>query len=234
MARVTFSGIGMTEMRGKIGADTISRNASGNYSKAGGYGVPFMNNTWSDYFSELLVNSKENWQDLDHDIQLEWNRAAKSFPHSVGITNPGKLSGYQLFLKCTVGIYSAAAVPSFLPVFDPPPPALNNLVIAPLFAAQIVVHVSYIDGFALVPPDSVLYICASPCVSPGRTVLYSNIGILDMIPAGTPVTPIDVTAAFLTYRGTLNPGQKVFAKAFTVSSVTGLRSVPVVTSRVVF
>jgi hypothetical protein len=230
--KVEFSGFGITNMRGPALGQTVSRNHYGPYIKGSAYnnttGFPY-GQYWLDNFNTLLSDAWSLWPSIGHELQLEWNIAAETVSKSDVFGNQRSMRGFDLFCKQYVGIASTSGIPSLLPVLNVYPTPLKIVDFAFLTSSLISINIKWANNASAVPADCVLYICASPCVSAGKTRLYSNIPIVTYIDSGVLNIPYDITSEYLFYRGLLVPGKKVFVKAYSVSTISGMRS-PVVTS----
>lgn len=234
MAKIQFSGLGIVQARGRLGADTISRNHTGNYTRSSHYGSPIFPSTpFGDAFSLLFQEAYNFWYILDPLIQEEWNVAARVYSQSDKIGNRIRLSGFNLFCKCTIGIFSTGNTPTFLPVFDPPLVPMLNIDVVSLSATDVTLNMFMADGSQVVSPQQNVFLCASPCVSGGRTRLYSNIPIIYQLSDFDPIDTENWLFAWSALHGTPVSGRKIFFRAWTVSRLTGFRSPEVTASGVV-
>lgn len=230
--RVEFSGFGITNMRGPVNNQTVSRNHYGPYIKTSVYnnntGFPY-GQYWLDNFNTLLSDAWNLWPTLDPQLQNEWNIAAENFSKSDPFGNHHRLRGFDLFCKQYVGILSTSNTPTLLPVINVYPIPPKSMAIDTLTTGAIAFNVKWSNNSTSVPSRSALYFCASPCVSAGKTRLYSNIPIVGYLDPGTAPGPYDITAEYNFFRGPLVLGRKVFMKCYSVSIDSGMRS-PVVTT----
>lgn len=230
MAKVKFSGIGITNMRGRLGTDTISRNAHGNYSKTAAYGSGFPETQpFYQAFSTAMLDAVSMWLTLDPAIQALWNIAASEWTHSNSIGEKSRLRGYDLFRKQTAGLIAVSVTPPLLPLPKVEIIGPTNIDIDTVDSSNVIVNVKWPTGLPEVPDFHSLVVCASPCVSGGVTRKTSGISVCYIFSALDPTDPLDLTFAYVPLHGSPIVGRKIFFKAYVISHHNGMRS-PFVTN----
>lgn len=232
MAKATFSGIGITEMRNKLGDEVHFRNRGGSVVRA--YASPVVNpNTIGLEFREIYGDLCEIWQLLDDSTRLEWNMFASSqAAKSVGI-HKRHLSGFNWFVKQSVGILITGNVPSFLPVvpiFTVNPTALFVLTLS---TTQVELKVTGASSDTIVPPNTYLALFASAGVSPGITSKKTGINAVTIYSPGTDSESLDISSEYISQFGAPVVGRKIFFGACTYSSLSGSKSYRITTSAIV-
>lgn len=173
------------------------------------------------------------WKQLDPFHQELWNHAASEYVTSNSLGQRIRLSGFNYFLRQTVGIFSTGNIPSLLPVVDVAVTPPIDFFVDILDLTVMAVTVRFPSTLYVVPPDHAIFIGASPPQSSGRTRLSSNIGLLLFDVAGVNIQGYDLITAYTALRPPLSVGDKVFFKCYTVNVINGLRSPELRTSGVV-
>lgn len=220
MARIVFGTI-ITDIRGRIGGQTFSRNGSGNYVK----NQAAVNNFASPNRTirrNLVQFFSRQWATIGPFAQSSWN----TFAQTVTFTRPGdgsvySLSGFNCYQKynqiAALGQYDAANnVQDYtgLPLFTLPPgtgvpPLSLSWIGAPTITTgspDVIDLANSLDfgGTAVLPASWLLIIKASPVISPGRKNFSNNVRFIQTFPGGTDFSnPQDIGPTFDAIRGSL-------------------------------
>lgn len=232
MAKTTFSGIGITEMRNKLGAEVHFRNRGGSVVRA--YASPIVNpNQTGLDFRELYADITLMWQSLPDDVRAEWNEFASSMSAVPSNINSKHLSGFNWFMKQCTGIFVTGNFPTFLPVVPVFTSCPIFISVTTLSAAMVELKVAGPGGGTVVLPDTYLVIFASVGVSAGIMKKKTGINMVAVYPPGTDAESLDITADYVALYGAPVVGQKIFFGACCYSSIDGDKSVRLVTSAIV-
>lgn len=232
MAKIIFSGIGITEMRGKLGNEVFTKGRGGAMVRS--YVVPTNTITanrtlvrayWSDAVSL--------WASVD-EFQLKfWEQLnARVFGKSA-VGNRFKMSTRNLFIKCNYSLLCAENSPILAP--DPLSPyyMAKSVAIDTLTDSAFTATVNFPQSGSIVPPDHVLVISASPSVSPSINYARNFFLRIAFISEGDSTNAIDLFTRYFDTFGTPVATQKIFIRATSVNVLNGLSSKPVQTFAIV-
>lgn len=226
MAKIIFSGIGITEMRGKLGNEVFTRGRGGAMARA--YVVPTNTITANrTLVRSYWADANSLWASVD-EFQLKfWEQLnARVFGKSK-VGNRFKMSTRNLFVKCNYNLLCSDNSPILAP--DPLSPyyMAKSIVIENLTDTDFSVTVTFPEFGTTVPDDHVLVISCSPCVSPSINYARNFFLRAAFLSAGDPCNNYDFYSRFFAIHGTPVTGQKIFVRAYAVNVLNGLASKPV-------
>lgn len=221
MAQIKFSGIGVTEARGKLSGTVFSRGRSGAILRNSVKPTNPRTN------KQLLTRAKlslsaASWKNLTAEQRLMWQSAA-----STGTYNLKNKLGETVVQN---GFGAFTAINAALSVVDwggntPPqatPPALDDTaetMLLSLTGAAAVPALSLQTSEAL-PADTYLVISASAQQSQG--VSRPSVFRVISTPSETGTT-ISILSAYTAVWGTLQAGKQVFVRAYVLSATVGIQ-----------
>ena len=232
MSKITFSGLGITEARGKIGNEVMFRNQGGACARA--YASPVViPNAYGLQYRDAYAILANGWQVAPQSYRDAWNLAARSLPNRQSIVKRGQMSGFNYFVSQTLAIYFAGGAPTYYPI--PPEPLI-----------QIEENIMYyVDAFGLagailslplvvaVPINHSLQFYASVGVSPGIHFKKTGINFIGQFPEGSTVPYSDLFTRYTANYGTPVSGTKIFWGARFVNFRTGQTGKRIYTSVIV-
>ena len=218
MALVKYTAA-VAEIRGKLNGNVFSRNTYGSYLRNK---VTPINpsTTYQAFIRNILTSASQAWGALTAADRASWEALSKQVSRKNIFGDEVKLTGFNLFVRLysntqKVGGSTISAAPASLSVaalttlsFDPD----NNAVtLAVTFAPTPV------------PAGTVLYLDATPCVSPGVTFVkpeYRNIAVV----AGATATGYDAYDDYVARFGEMITGKAIFMRARFIVTTTGAES----------
>ena len=233
MASVQFSGIGITAMNGKIGADIVTRNFYGPYKKVALTAFPSAPTTWMTDWQTLWANIQQGWHDISDSDRQAWIdfalvTSSATNMHRYKGNNPRavRLSGFDLFCQRLANISLTGA-----PVTSPTPYPDEFTAGFPGFAVLTFDTTSVELSFPDIAPNCVWVVYASAKLPVGRMSINQVYRCLYTPTPGS--TVVDIIAEWITRTGgTPSPGAKYFFRVDPINSVTGQRGSPFFTSAV--
>jgi len=221
MARILFSGVAGVDIRGKLNGSVFSKNKGGAYVRTKVTPVNPQTTSQQNARNRLSTNSQA-WRDLTESQRQGWIDAAPNFPYSDIYGNSKSLSGFQLYVKLNtnlalIGEAAIAAAPS--------PVAIPQLELASV-AADDSANTVIITGTTPVPADFAMVVMATPNVTPGKSFVKNLFRFISAEPAAA-TSPFDVSAEYTPVFGDPVTGNKIFVKAFYISTITGQAGIPV-------
>lgn len=204
---------------GKIGGHVASRNRGGAYFRTK---VTPLNprSTFQSVVRSTLSLISQQWRELTEAQRSAWNKAVADFKSTNifgDIVNP---SGFNLYQKLNNNILQVGGSM----ITDPPVPSTAGLIdTLSLTASTTAKSIAYTSGE---DADSVMMLYATPPLSQGKSFVKSDYRLVEIVQTNTG-SPHVFTAPYLARFGTQGAiGQKVFVKAFLISTVTGIASQP--------
>lgn len=212
MAQISFSGIGVTQARGRAGDLIYSRNQHGAYMKA--YSVPGNPDTaYQQATRATFADGVTAWANLTSAEQEEWNSAAAlpgwSVKNRLGQTT--QLAGRSLFIKMFT-----ALDPFGITVTTPPP---KRSIIFPALTAVTYTNIAATITFDLTFSESsmssntVVQVWGTDTISPGITRPKLSLFKRFMTKSAASFTgSFSIKADWESRFGTFDPGTKIFIR----------------------
>lgn len=221
MAVIRMSGIGVTEMRGRLGTDIFSRNQWGAYVK-GEYAPTGAETPYQDETRVTLSDALLQWQGLNHEEQEAWNSAAQQ-PEWYGRNRFGQpfiRAGRSLFLHVNV------SVGAFVPWILSPPskralviPAFNSLELIQR-TGPLILEVTF--STATITENSSIQFWATDDISAGISrPSKSAYRRFWNVPWDELSSPIDIGSEWETRFGTFELNRKVFVRCTVLDYTSG-------------
>lgn len=232
MAKVLYSGIGIVDSRGSLDTTVYSKNRYGNFSRARVTPAnPFT--AKKAFFKSAFATLSQSWALLPQSNRDAWNQAALESRVSGKLSIDYYMSGFNMYIKQTFYILVSGGMSSGLPI-----PAVN--VALPTFMTvdipnltTINYNVQFTTGNYQVPAQCLFLLKASVGVSPGINYKRSNITFYDSFDPLQIVNPVNNYNRYLAELGPLTSGTKIFFEGFLSHSITGQRSMSLLTSAIV-
>lgn len=221
MAKIIFSGAGITEIRGKAGGSVFSRNASGAFWRNR------VNPVNPQTSRQLSVRSgftsiSTQWRDLSDADRQAWSDFAPTMPFQDALGQSKIYTGNQLFMKLNQSLTQASPATALLA--SPPVPvtapvitvsALTVINDAPDTTASMTIFP------ATVPSGFVLRVFATPSISTGIMRPQAS---LFRLAATAPTVTAGVVAlgpGYTELYGAATVGSKVYVRVILVSNISG-------------
>lgn len=221
MAKVLFSGVAIVDMRNKLNGSVLSKNRGGAYVRTKVTPVNPQTTSQQNVRNRLATNSQA-WRGLTETQRQSWIDGAISFPTTDIFGNIKILSGFQLYcsLNNNLSMIGATNIDSC-----PSPVAIPQLELTSVTADDSA-NTVILAATSPVPADFAMVVFATPNVTPGKTFVKQQFRFVSAEPAaGT--SPFDISTEWTALFGDPVVGNKVFAKAFYVSTTTGQAGIPV-------
>lgn len=221
MARVLFSGVAGVDMRGKLNGSVFSKNKGGAYVRVKVTPVNPQTTSQQNARNRLSTNSQA-WRGLTESQRQGWIDAAVNFPYTDIYGNSKQLSGFQLYVKLNTNLALIGE-----PAIDdaPAPVAIPQLELTSVTADDSA-NTVIIAGTTPVPADFAMVVMATPNVTPGKSFVKNLFRFISAEPAAA-TSPFDISAEYTPVFGDPVVGNKIFVKAFYVSTITGQAGIPV-------
>ena len=214
--------------RNKVNGHVVSKNRYGSYIRTKVTPVNPQTDAQQAARNRLSTNSQA-WRGLTEDQRQGWIDAAINFPFTDIFGNTKTLSGQALYVKLNsnlniVGQPSIADAPSPVAI-----PALETI---GLTAAAGVAAVSLAFTPTPVPANMVLVVQMTGNVTPGKSFVKNLFRQVDAIAPGA-ASPVDELVQFQAVHGNPVEAQKIFARCFYISQITGQAGIPLQTVAIV-
>lgn len=232
MSKIMFSGIAVTDGRGREGNYVYFRNRGGACRRTYASPVVIPNQIGLD-FRQAYLSATILWQTIDEWMRQEWIQAANEIKRTNSVGHQYLLSGYNYFISQSTAILVAQGVPSLLPVAPGTITQPFSITIQTLSPAVFTVNVILSNGTGFVLPPEICWIRCSLGVSPGINFKKTGIILVDPFDSSRSLTTGDIYHAYSTAIGIPVSGLKIFVSAQVYSSITGQRSVQVFDSAIV-
>lgn len=224
MATIKFSGIGITEMRGKLGGTVLTRNASGAIARN------WVNPVYPGTAPQLSSNNRfalvvGEWQALSESEREAWVAAAElpqwAYTNKVGeVVQP---TGQQLFVELNLSAFEES-----FPITSPPvKPGLPDI---QLVGALLDVTAPDTADFGAIfddgdiPADTTMILQATGCLGTGIMRPKQNqFRQLLRIARADFNTTVPCGAEWEAVFGSPLVGKKVFFRAFLLDNASGVR-----------
>ena len=223
MAKIEWSGIGVTAGRGKLGDQVYSKNLGGSITRA--YASPVVNpNFYGLLFRDTYADGVALWQTMDEDYRVLWNEFAKVNYVVNRFGQPHLISGFNWFMKQNLNLVFANGSFTFKPLAKGNPNQPTRLDIVVLTPTVFLMQLFNQPDTAVVPDNHVMFLCASDCVSAGITRKKTGLNVIATFPAGTNPSGTLLRAAWVTAYGTPIVGKRIFFKVYFVDLLSATKS----------
>lgn len=216
--KVKFSGIGITDGRGKIGSNFIGKNRGGTFGAQ--WSVPA--NPASAYSAAVRSNWSTivaQWSTITEIERLAWIAATVNYPRYDSIGNLYYPSGQQLFLEVNQNLFIIGQ-----PTITTPPiryiPATTPDFTVNAIAASNSLDITFADSLSTSGISVVIY--STNNISPGRYYIKFLTKLLSY-ENSTGQTFIDLSSPWASRYGFLSSGMKISVQCLFINNRTGDR-----------
>jgi len=215
--KIKWSGIGITEGRGKISGSVASKNRSGAYARV--KVTPVNPNTIAQQQARLvLAQFSQAWRALAAASIEAWNAAVSEFSTTDIFGDLRQPTGKNLFTRLNANLNSVGIVPIIAP------PAVAGVTPAIVTGVSVAVGAATYDiAFTGDTVGMSYQIWATPSLSAGVSFVKSQYRQIGSV-AGGGGSPYSFAADYVAKFGAPAVGQKVFAKMVAVNETTGEKS----------
>lgn len=221
--KIIWSGIGITNARGKIGAQVATRNRGGAVMRE--YVVPVDANTGAQATHRMeFAAVLDLWQSLDQDERNEWARAAEFVTKRNTVGNNYKLTGAIYFQQCNMNALLTGVGNIILPSPFAKAIPLSKISVDSLTTSSMVVSVTPANGLSVIPyPQSIIMYAGD---IRNATVNYQTNAYRFLFPVldGSSFSSIDLYSPWLGIFPSLTVGKKIFFRCKSVNQVSGIAS----------
>lgn len=215
--KVQWSGVGMTDGRGKINGSVASKNRSGAYVRVK---VTPVNpqTTFQQAARNLLSNLSQAWRSLTQAQRDAWNGAVGDFAKSDIFGNQRNPTGKNLYARLNANLSNIGVAA----ISTPPLPAGAGQVVAGTLIAteggvKSIAHTGDTAGHTI-------QVWATPGVSPGKQFVKQDYRLISTFTGGA-ASPAVITTAYDNRFGDCTTGTRVSVRLVSVNNTTGESSV---------
>lgn len=233
MAKILFSGIGITAARGKLGDTVFTANKSGAITRL--YVVPV--NTITVYRTaarDAFATAVSLWSSVELDEFIMWQQFASRFKKKNVVHGVYRADARHMFIQCNMNLLCALQLPISVPSFNSFTVEPLSLSLACVSGVSLSAVFKSLLGSALVPEHHVLYCQFSPCVSSGINFPRNNFIACSVLSEFTDVNAYNFYADYLAVFGAPVAGLKLFARFALVNVDSGLKSNVLLSSCIVY
>jgi hypothetical protein len=221
MAKILMTAI-VADIRNKLNGSVFSKNRYGAYVRTKVTPVNPQSTAQQNTRNNLSTQSQA-WRGLTESQRQAWIAAAADFPFTDIFGNTKILSGSALYVKLNNNLVNAGQAAISAP---PSPVAIPALALNAINADEStgVVTVAFTD--TPVPAGFSIAIQTTGNVGPGKSFVKNLFRQVTYVPAAGS-SPATITAEFAAVHGAPVAGQKIFVRAFLVSTDSGQAGIPV-------
>lgn len=222
MAKIQYSGLGVTDARGSIGGNTLSRNKSGAYAKKKTVGIN-PNSPAQQAVRAIFATIQNGWRDLTAALRSGWNENASEWPQTDSLGNVFFLSGQQLYSKLNNSLMQVGLAPIAIAPLPGVTYSPNEMTVANSNAAQTLdFTLNDPINAGVIPAGQELAVYVTPPLSAGIANADSKFDLLTTFAAGNG-SNFDISAAYTAKYGVIPVDSKIFVKTIAVATATGQR-----------
>jgi hypothetical protein len=231
MAKIIFSN--GSEIRGTIGGNTYSRNASGAYVR--GYVKPVNKNTAKQQsVRNVFASVAQGWRSLSAANRQTYADMCQFYPKTDSVGNVVIPTPSQLFARINGGLYQNGVLANgtFLTTCPAPVSMLNPLSLSPEYDSgtnDFTAAVEFEPSNFTVPANSILRLEATPSISAGiKSVPKKTFSRIATLVTGDNTSTEDIKSAYEAVYGSINTQMNFYIKATLINTQTGQTSVSLV------
>lgn len=227
--KIQWSGLGITEGRGKIGGNVAARNGSGAYLRKNT--SPVQPNSPAQAAVKAIFAAIANaWRNLTAAQRGGWNGATDDFPQTNSLGQVFFLSGFQLYMKLNNSLQQFGLAG----IDDAPMPGTiyTPTEVTTVFDIDAAMPVATVTIEGAIPAGQELGIFVTPPLSAGVDNFNNRLELLRTEAAGNGPA-FDILAAYTAKYGTPDVGSKVGVMVQAVNTATGQRGVELTDSTIV-
>lgn len=226
---VKWSGIAMTDGRGKVGGSVLSKSRSG--ATVRNKVTPINRRSAAQsQVRALLTSFAQTWRSLTQSQRNQWNEAANNGYTSTNIFGDVvKKSGLNLYTSLNINLQLVGGTA----IVAPPSPDATP---APMYSIAPVADVSNSEIFidadfggltpSVVPADMAVLIYATPKLSPGVSYVKSQLRILTVLLAADDTASKNIYSSYAAKYGAPAVGDNIVIAAQVVNTVGGSAGTP--------
>lgn len=226
MAKVLFTAV-VADMRNKLNGTVFSKNRYGAYTRTKVTPVNPQTDAQQNARNNLSTHSQA-WRGLTETQRNSWIDAAASFPFTDIFGNPKILSGNALYVKLNNNLVNAGGTA----ISTAPTPVSIPAITLLTLTATGVPALSLAFAPTPVATGFSMMIFATPNITPGRNFVKNEFRFIKAVAAAA-TTPQNLLTAYEAVFGAPVTGNKIFVRAFLVSTVTGQAGIPLSTVAIV-
>ena len=227
MAIAQLSGIGVTEIRNKLGNQVFTRNRAGQIVRA------WVNPTNTP--SAHRTNARNNfasavslWASLSSDEVEQWRIFGQRFTKTNSIAQKYRPSARAIFIECNMNLLAAGQAPISSPLFNAMPSILKSGVFSDLSGGAVSLALNQIGDSSVIAADNVLLVSCSPCVSAGINYPKNFFQHITTAFEGAGLYNFGITSEYVANYGATVSGKAIFARCWFVHAYSGVASKPIV------
>lgn len=223
MAKILFSGIGITAARGKLGDTVFTANKSGAITRQ--YVIPV--NTITAYRTaarDAFASAVSLWSAVSSSEFLQWQQFASRFKRKNVVHGVYRADARHMFILCNMNLLCALQLPVSVPSFNSITVEPLSLSLACVSGVSLSAVFRSFIGSSLVPENHVLYCQFSPGVSPGVNYPRNNFIACSVLSEFTNVDTYNFYSDYTAVFGAPVAGLKLFARFALVNVDSGLKS----------
>ena len=226
---VKWSGIAMTDGRGKVGGSVVSKSRAG--ATVRNKVTPSNPRTAAQSFIRSLFTSfVQNFRNLTSSQINAWNAAANNgFTTTNIFGDTVKKSGINLYaqLNVNLSIVGAAAIDDAPSNPEPPAPIYRVDYQADVSSTQLFLNLDFSGtGDTIVPDGSSIAVYATPKLSNGVRFVRSQLRLLGVIEATEDTATFNLWSTYAAKYGALAVGDNVVLAVQAISAVSGQSGTP--------
>lgn len=198
MAIIQFSGIGVTNARGKLGGTVFSANRGGSYLR--NKGIPLNPQTGDQTTARnRLTNYSQNWRALTAAQRDDWNAMTANYTYTNSLGQPYTLSGQELYIALNAGLTASGASAITTPLL---PAGVEPMETGSGAAAAGAQTFTLTFTPTPVPANTKWMVYATPGLSPGKTFVKNRLRLITSLAAAT-ATGASIAAAYIAKYGSV-------------------------------
>lgn len=224
MAKITFSGIGITEMRGKLGTEIFSRNAQGAYVKS--FVVP------TNTITALRTAARDNfasavslWTLIDSAQLTTWQELQSRVFKSSKVAQRYRLTPRSVFISSNYNLLCSGQLPIMVADAFSKLEQIAKFSIVELTSTNFRLSVEFVGGSFIVPENHALVVSASNCVSAGIKSKKNGLVVVSVLDEFSDASDFNIVTDYSSIYSAPVVGKNVFLSFHLVNVINGLASV---------
>ena len=223
MAKIVFSGVGITDIRGKVGAEVFSRNRYGAFSRA--FVVP-ANTTTSARTAQRAQYASlcSAWLALSSINKALWSKEALRHLRKPVVGSVYFSTGFNYFVQCNFNRLIAGKSILSAPVAANALSPLRSFVVSALDPSNFFLSCVRAGGSTSIGVNACLAIYASACVSSGITYKRSELRLVSVLAGPASLSNIDIYTDYKNIFGAPISDKRIFLKCKAINNNNGTAS----------
>jgi len=228
---VKWSGIAVTDGRGKVGGTVFSKSKAG--ATARNKVTPINRRTAAQsQIRAIFTSFSQLFRTLTDSQITAWNAAASSGFTTTNIFGDTiHKSGSMLYvaLNTNLTITGNASISDPPSSSDSPSPLLVLDPVSDVSSTNIFLNADFGSGVDVVPADNALLVYATPKLSNGVTFVKSQLRVLGSLPASTDTGSTNMWGVYVAKYGAPAVGDNIVFAVQCVNTVSGIAGTPIQT-----